>query len=51
MIIIADTTPLNYLVLIGEAAGLEELFGSIILPQAVFDELRRDRTPSKSRTG
>lgn len=47
MIIIADTTPLHYLVLIGEAAVLEELFGSIIIPQAVFDELHRDRTPQQ----
>lgn len=45
MIIIADTTPLNYLVLIGEVEVLKELFGSIIIPQAVFDELTRDRTP------
>lgn len=45
MIIIADTTPLHYLVIIGEVEVLKELFGSIIIPQAVFDELRRDRTP------
>jgi predicted nucleic acid-binding protein len=45
MIIIADTTPLNYLVLIGEVEILKALFGNIIIPQAVFDELRRDRTP------
>jgi predicted nucleic acid-binding protein len=45
MIIIADTTPLHYLVLIGEVEVLKELFGSIIIPQAVLDELRRDRTP------
>ena len=35
MIIIADTTPLHYLVLIGEVEVLKELFGSIIIPQAV----------------
>lgn len=45
MIIIADTTPLNYLVLIDEIELLKELFGSIIIPHAVFDELTRDRTP------
>jgi predicted nucleic acid-binding protein len=47
MIIIADTTPIHYLVLIGEVEVLKELFGSIIIPQAVFDELRRDRTPQQ----
>jgi predicted nucleic acid-binding protein len=47
MIIIADTTPLHYLILIGEVEVLKELFGSIIIPQAVFDELRRDRTPQQ----
>lgn len=45
MIIVADTTPIHYLVLIGEVDVLKDLFGHIIIPQSVVDELRRDRTP------
>jgi predicted nucleic acid-binding protein len=45
VIIVADTTPIHYLSLIGEVEILKELFGRVIIPQAVFDELHRDRTP------
>lgn len=45
MIIVADTTPIHYLALIGEAEVLKEMFGGVIIPQAVLDELQRDRTP------
>ncbi len=45
MIIIADTTPIHYLRLIGKVEILEKLFGRLIIPQAVFDELHRDSTP------
>ena len=36
MIVIADTSPINFLVLIGEQELLTALFGRVILPQAVF---------------
>lgn len=49
MIIIADTTPIHYLILIGKAEVLKELFGRVIVPQAVIDELTRDRTPQPVR--
>jgi predicted nucleic acid-binding protein len=49
MIIVADTTPIHYLILIGEAEVLKEMFGRIIIPQAVVDELCRDRTPQPVR--
>ncbi len=39
MIVISDTSPLNYLILIGEENLLRALFGRVIIPQAVFDEL------------
>jgi predicted nucleic acid-binding protein len=45
VIIVADTTPIHYLSLIGEVEILKELFGRVIIPQAVFDELHRNRTP------
>lgn len=40
MIIVSDTSPLNYLVLIGEENILPKLFGQIIIPITVFDELQ-----------
>ncbi len=45
MIVIADTTPVNYLVLIQEADLLPRLFGRVIIPSAVFDELNDPETP------
>ena len=39
MIVVSDTSPLNYLVLIGEENLLPQLFGRVIIPQVVFDEL------------
>jgi predicted nucleic acid-binding protein len=45
MIVVADTSPINYLVLIEQQEILPELFGRVIIPQAVFEELQRDGTP------
>jgi predicted nucleic acid-binding protein len=45
MIVVSDTTPINYLVLIEQAEALHLLYGRVIIPQAVFDELQRERTP------
>ena len=45
MIVIADTTPLNYLGLIGRQELLHQLLGQVIIPQAVFDELQVNKTP------
>jgi predicted nucleic acid-binding protein len=45
MTVVADTTPLNYLILIGEADLLPQLFGRITIPSAVFEELHRPATP------
>ena len=44
MIVIADTTPINYLVLIEQAELLHLLYERVIIPQAVFDEMRHERT-------
>src|SRR5437879_6555330 len=40
-LIVADTGPLNYLVLIGASDLLPKLFETVLVPQAVCDELRR----------
>lgn len=46
MIIVSDTTPLNYLILVGRAELLSNLFGNIIIPEAVFAEMSHERTPA-----
>jgi predicted nucleic acid-binding protein len=45
MTIISDTTPLRYLIEIEKAYALENLFGRIIIPQAVLNDLQRPKTP------
>ena len=42
MIVVADTTPLNYLVQIDEVQILPHLFGSVLIPVGVIQELRAD---------
>lgn len=47
MIVISDTSPINYLILIGESDILEKLFKRIVVPQAVFSELHHTKTPQQ----
>jgi hypothetical protein len=47
MIVIADTTPLNHLILIDRASILESLYGRVIIPSAVLAELHAQAAPSK----
>ncbi len=47
MIVVADTSPLNYLILIDEVDLLPALFGQVLLPYAVLQELLHPRTSSK----
>ena len=49
MIAVADTSPLCYLILIGEIDLLPKLFGHVLAPQAVFAELRHDDAPAALR--
>ncbi len=49
MIVIADTTPVNYLVLIREVDLLPRLFGQVLIPPAVLDELQDPETPAAVR--
>ena len=39
MIVVADTSPINYLILIDRIAVLEVLYGRILIPHAVHEEL------------
>ena len=46
MIVVADTSPLNYLILIGQADLLYRLYGRVLIPQAVLSELQDPGAPS-----
>lgn len=45
MLVVTDTSPINYLILIGYVDVLPVLHGDIIIPQAVAVELMNPRTP------
>jgi hypothetical protein len=45
MVVVADTTPINYLLLIGEIRLLPALYGNVIVPLAVGSELRDPDAP------
>jgi predicted nucleic acid-binding protein len=46
-VIISDTTPLRYLIEIEAVHILESLFGKVIIPEKVAEELQRPKTPQK----
>ena len=48
MIVVADTSPLNYLVLIDEIDLLPAIFAQVLFPHAVFEELRHPKTSGAS---
>jgi predicted nucleic acid-binding protein len=50
MILIADTSPLNYLVQIDHFDIVERLYGHVIIPEAVYRELTALQSPHKVRT-
>jgi predicted nucleic acid-binding protein len=45
MIVVADTTPLNYLVLIDEIEVLPALYQRVLVPEEVHRELTRQKSP------
>lgn len=49
MTVVADTSPINYLVLIGAIDLLRELFRGIQIPSAVLLELREEDSPPTVR--
>jgi predicted nucleic acid-binding protein len=50
MIVIADTSPINYLILIGEINVLPALDGRVFVPPSVYNELQRARASERVRT-
>jgi predicted nucleic acid-binding protein len=51
MTVIADTSPINYLIWIGEIAVLQRLYGRVLIPPSVCDELKRAPAPEASGSG
>lgn len=46
MIVVSDTSPLNYLVLIGQFDLLPRLYEQVVIPRSVFSELSADKAPT-----
>ena len=49
MLVVSDTSPLNYLVLVEAIEVLPQLFTEVFVPMAVIDELRHERAPQVVR--
>jgi len=49
MLVVADTSPIQYLVLIAEADVLPKLFGQVFVPKAVIRELNHLNAPQAVR--
>ena len=49
MKVVSDTSPIHYLVLIGEERVLPALFGALLVPAEVIRELTHRRSPSLVR--
>ncbi len=49
MIVIADTSAINYLILIGDVQLLSGLYGGVVLPPAVRRELLASHSPEPVR--
>jgi predicted nucleic acid-binding protein len=49
MLVIADASPLHYLILIEASDILPALFGRILIPQTVAEELQHAQTPAAVR--
>lgn len=50
LVVVADTSPLNYLVRVGKPGVLGDLYGQILVPMAVADELRHAGSPVEVRS-
>ena len=48
-VVVADTSPLNYLAQCGAIEVLLRLYGSVVIPRAVFDELSEAGAPEAVR--
>ncbi len=46
MIVVADTSPINYLILLGRIEVLHQIYGEVLIPHAVLDELLDGAAPA-----
>lgn len=49
MIIVADTSPLNYLIRLGHPDVLREIYGRVLVPRAVLIEMQHPEAPPEVR--
>lgn len=49
MIVVADTSPINYLILIKEIDVLRKMYGEVVVPESVAGELRQQSAPEAVR--
>jgi predicted nucleic acid-binding protein len=49
MIVVSDTSPINYLLLVGLIDLLPQLYGRVIIPEAVYSELSDPAAPEPIR--
>jgi predicted nucleic acid-binding protein len=49
MIVIADTSPLNYLIRLGQSDLLQNIYGRVLVPRAVLIELKHPEAPAEVR--
>ena len=45
MIVVADTSPLNYLIRLGRPDVLREIYGRVLVPRAVLIEMQHPEAP------
>lgn len=45
MIVVADASPLHYLILIEQISVLPTIYGQVMVPSVVCEELQRPQTP------
>jgi hypothetical protein len=49
MIVVSDTSPLNYLILLGAEGVLPLVFGTVLAPPAVLLEMQAPKAPERVR--
>jgi len=51
VIVVADTTPLNYLIQLGHADLLRHIYGRVVVPSAVMQEMQHPEARQIAVTG
>jgi predicted nucleic acid-binding protein len=51
IVVVADTSPLNYLIQLDHVELLRRLYSRVLIPEAVLSELQREPAPCRSNYG